>query len=72
MGSATEIARTIQKEAKTYRVNLYGKQREAKAYDLVVMVKTLKRPIRVVWIFRRTQWIALFSTDLGIIGHTDY
>ena len=34
------------------------------AYDQVVMVKTLKRPIRVVWVYRRTQWVALFSTDL--------
>jgi len=66
LGSATEIARTVQKEAKTYTVNLYGKQREAKAYDRVVMLKTLKRPVRVVWVFRRTQWIALFSTDLEL------
>jgi len=60
------MARTVQKEAKSYTVNLYGKQREAKAYDRVVMLKTLKRPVRVVWVFRRTQWIALFSTDLDL------
>ena len=60
------MARTVQKEATSYTVNLYGKQREAKAYDCVVMLKTLKRPVRVVWVFRRTQWIALFSTGLDL------
>jgi IS4 transposase len=28
--------------------------------------KTLKCPIRVVWVFRKTQWVALFSTDLEL------
>ena len=28
------------------------------------MVKTLKCAVRVVWIYRKTQWVALFSTDL--------
>ena len=32
----------------------------------VVMLKTLKCPVRVVWVFRKTQWIALFSTDLNL------
>jgi transposase len=31
-----------------------------------VMLKTLKCPVRVVWVFRKTQWIALFSTDLNL------
>ncbi|WP_230990970.1 transposase [Bathymodiolus platifrons methanotrophic gill symbiont] len=30
------------------------------------MLKTLKRPVQVVWVFRRTQWIALFTTDLNL------
>ena len=25
-----------------------------------------KCPIRVVWVFRKTQWVALFSTDLDL------
>jgi hypothetical protein len=66
LGTATELARTLQKEAKVYAVNLSGKQRNASAYDRIVMVKTLKRPVRVVWIFRRTRWIALFTTDLEL------
>ena len=30
------------------------------------MLKTLKRPVRVVWVFRQTRWIALFTTDLDL------
>jgi len=30
------------------------------------MLKTLKCPVRVVWIYRKTQWVALFSTDLTL------
>ncbi len=28
------------------------------------MLKTLKCAVHVVWIYRKTQWVALFSTDL--------
>jgi IS4 transposase len=47
-------------------VNLYGKVRTVLAYDQVVMQKTLKCRIRVVWVYRRRQWVALFSTDLTL------
>ncbi len=30
------------------------------------MLKSLKCRVRVVWIFRKTQWVALFSTDLAL------
>jgi len=30
------------------------------------MLKTLKCAVRVVWIYRKSQWIALFSTDLNL------
>lgn len=66
LGSATEMASTIQYNVVEYSVNLYGKKRTVRAYDRIVMVKTLKCPVRVVWIFRRTQWIALFTTDLTL------
>jgi hypothetical protein len=26
----------------------------------------LKCPVRVVWVFRKTQWVALFTTDLDL------
>jgi IS4 transposase len=32
----------------------------------VVMLKSLKCRVRVVWVFRKTQWVALFSTDLTL------
>jgi hypothetical protein len=40
--------------------------RQIMAFDRVVMLKTLKRSVRVVWIFRKTRWIALFTTDLSL------
>ena len=36
------------------------------ASDQIVMLKTLKRPIKVVWVYRRTRWVAMFSTDLTL------
>ena len=66
LGSATDMAKTVQQWATHYCVNLYGKQREVWAYDRIVMVKTLKCPVRVVWVFRKTQWVALFTTDLDL------
>jgi hypothetical protein len=56
----------VQQQAKTYTINLYGKRREVHAYDAVVMVKTLKCHVRVVWVFRKTQWVAMFTTDQEI------
>ena len=46
--------------------NLYGRLRTVWAYDQIVMQKTLKCRIRVVWVYRRTQWVALFTTDLSL------
>ncbi len=66
LGTATEMARSVKLEAKEYAVNLYGKRRKTSAYDRIVMVKSLKRPVRVVWVFRRSRWITLFTTDLEL------
>ena len=66
LGSVTDRAAEVRQKAKTYTVNLYGKRRDVCAYDAVVMLKTLKRPVRVVWVFRKTQWVAMFSTDLEL------
>ena len=66
LGTVTELAGLVQKEARSYMVNLYGKRRKVIAYDRIVMLKTLKRPVRVVWVFRQTRWIALFTTDLDL------
>lgn len=31
-----------------------------------MMLKTLRCTVRVVWIYRRSQWVALFTTDLDL------
>jgi len=66
LGSTIEVARQSQGKARTIAVFLYGKQREVRAYDKVVMLKNLRCPARVVWVFRKTRWVAFFSTDLSL------
>jgi hypothetical protein len=66
LGNASLLAVQFKTLAKEYSVNLYGRFRSVVALDQVVMLKTLKCPVRVVWIYRKTRWIALFSTDLTL------
>ena len=66
LGNASLLAVQFKPLAKEYSVNLYGRIRSVVAYDRVVMLKTLKCAVKVVWIYRKTQWIALFSTDLTL------
>ena len=66
LGTATSLAGRYRERTREYTVNLYGKERTVFAYDRVVMLKSLKCRVRVVWIFRKTQWVALFSTDLTL------
>lgn len=66
LGTAAEMAQARRHQAITYTVKLYGKQRAVAAYDQIVMLKTLKCPVRVVWVFRKSQWLALFTTDLSL------
>jgi hypothetical protein len=66
LGTASSLALVNKERARETTVNLYGRLRKVLAYDQVVMQKTLKCPIKVVWVYRRTQWVALFSTDLTL------
>lgn len=66
LGDVTALAGDNRVRAVEYMVNLYGKVRTVIAHDQIVMLKTLKCPVRVVWIYRRTQWVALFTTDLSL------
>lgn len=66
IGNAASLASEFLKYAVTYSVNLYGKQRDVIAFDKIVMLKTLKCTVRVVWVYRRSQWVALFTTDLDL------
>ena len=66
LGDAASLAVRFKPLASEYSVSLYGRTRTVVAYDRVVMLKTLKCAVRVVWVYRKTQWVALFSTDLTL------
>ncbi|MGB5218430.1 MAG: transposase [Smithella sp.] len=66
LGNAASLAAEYLPLAKEYDVNLYGRTRTVQAFDRVVMLKTLKTEVRVVWVYRKTQWVAFFSTDLTL------
>ncbi len=66
LGDTSALAVANREHAIEYTVNLYGKERAIMAYGQIVMLKTLKCAVRVVWVYRRTQWVALFSTDLSL------
>jgi len=66
LGNAKSLASKYQQSAQEYEVHLYGKTRTVMAYDRVVMLKNLQCPVRVVWVFRETQWVAIFCTDLSL------
>jgi hypothetical protein len=66
LGTTSSLALVNKDRAREVTVNLYGRIRTVVACEQVVMQKTLKCPIKVVWVYRRTQWVALFSTDLTL------
>jgi hypothetical protein len=66
LGSAELLADTLRPSAQSYTLNLYGKLRTVIAAERLVMLKTLRCQVRVVWVFRHTQWLALVTTDLDL------
>jgi hypothetical protein len=66
LGSVAQCASAFRACAATYQVLLYGKQRELLAFSQVVMLKTMKCPVRVVWVFRKSRYVALATTDLTL------
>jgi hypothetical protein len=66
LGDTSSLAVKYKHLANEYNVNLYGRIRTVVAYDRVVMLKTLKCTVKVVWVYRKTQWVAFFSTDLTL------
>ena len=66
LGSAAECASRYRERARRVSVVLYGQSREVLAYDQRVMLKNLRCQVRVVWVFRNTQWVALLTTDLAL------
>ncbi|MCP4409488.1 MAG: transposase, partial [Gammaproteobacteria bacterium] len=65
-GNVRTLARRLKRTAQSRQVNLYGKRREVQVVSQCFMLKTLKCPVRVVWVYHRTQWVALFTTDLTL------
>ena len=66
LGSVKELAKQYWDKATTYSVLLYGKKRDVQAFSQDVMLKTMKCPVRVVWVFRKTRYVALVTTDLTL------
>ncbi|MDX8411991.1 MAG: transposase [Mariprofundaceae bacterium] len=66
LGSTADMGARLKEKAESHHVFLYGKQREVLSASIVVMLKTLRCPVRVVFVYRRTQWVALFTTDLSL------
>lgn len=66
LGAVSALAACYREQAQTLSVFLYGKQRKVLAYEQVAMLKNLRCPARVVWVFRKTRWVAFFTTDLTL------
>ena len=65
-GNVDDCAVLWREKAQTYTAFLYGKRREVLAYSQVVMLKTMKCPVRIVWVYRKTRYVALMTTDLTL------
>ena len=63
LGTAATLAIDFKSLAKEYVVNLYGRHRTVVAYEHIVMLKTIRCAVKVVWVYRQSQWVALYSTD---------
>ncbi len=66
LGSVDDCAGKWHAMAKSYTVFLYGQKREVQAYSRLVMSKNLKCPVRVVWVYKKTRYVALMTTDLTL------
>ena len=66
LGSVADCAANWKKKCEAYMVFLYGKEREVQAYSQTVMLKTMKCPVRVVWVYRKTRYVALMTTDMTL------
>jgi hypothetical protein len=66
LGSVTDLAMEKKPLAKECRVDLYGKSRNVIAFEQIFMLKNIKAAAKVVWVYRKSTWIAMFSTDLNL------
>ena len=66
LGSVDDCAVRWKEKRREYTTFLYGKKREVQAYSQTVMLKTMKCPVRVVWVYRKTRYVALMTTDMTL------
>ena len=66
LGSVDECALRYKEKACSYKVFLYGKEREVLAYTQDVILKTMKCAVRIVWVYRKTRYVAIMTTDLNL------
>jgi hypothetical protein len=66
LGNAADLAACMRPQALLYTLHVYGRMRTVLAAEQVVMLRTLRLPVRVVWVYRKTQWVALMTTDLTL------
>jgi hypothetical protein len=66
LGNAAQLAEAMREQANIHTLHVYGALREVMAADQVVMLKTLRCPVRIVWVYRKSQWVALVTTDLDL------
>jgi hypothetical protein len=66
LGTVGELALRFGEQAKTMAVTLYGKKRELELFSQVLMCRSLRSRVRVVWVYRRSSYVALYTTDLSL------
>ena len=66
LGSVDDCAARLKENAQCYSVFLYGKKREVQAYSQTVMLKTMKCRVKIVWVYRKTRYVALMTTDMTL------
>jgi hypothetical protein len=66
LSNVAEMAASLREQALEYTLHVYGGLREVMAVDRIVMLKTLRCCVRVVWVYRKSQWVALVTTDLTL------
>ena len=52
--------------AKEYTINLYGRERTVADEVRMAMLKMFRCAVKVAWVYRQSQWVALYSTDLTL------
>ena len=66
LGKAALLAAAMREQADTDTLHVYCALREVLAAERIVMRKTLRCQVRVVWVYRKTPWVALVTTDLDL------